>query len=284
MTENTSALALTARVPRTAGAEDGVQQEQGVTGLGRDAGDAADGDVRAPGAVQKIEVDVDRGAVAAQPDGELAVHLVEVQGVFAVVAGRAADRLAGAGRHIALRLDPGGGDLRGFLHPGGEYAVADQEDVRAETGAFVPCGYLGDHSGDRYLPESGDVSAGDDDVVELQVRVFVQRYVEAERGRVLGAEDSANVRLHCCPGRLGHSPSFPDCSDISNILAIIPARGSLRGRGLLGTSETGPRRARHWLQTAKSLSLIVAVVIPTAGRWRHSGPSPTRPAQAIASS
>ena len=115
------------------------------------------------------------------------------------VAGRAADRFAGSGRHVALRLDPGGGDLRGLLHPGRQHAVADQEDVRAEAGALVPGGHLGDHPGDRHLPESGDVAAGDDDVVELQVGVLVERDVEAQRGGVLGAEDSADVRLPLLP-------------------------------------------------------------------------------------
>ena len=71
-----------------AGAKDGVQQEQRVAGLGGDAGDAADRDVRAAGAVEEVEVDVDGGAVAAGADGQLAVHLVEVQRVLAVGAGR----------------------------------------------------------------------------------------------------------------------------------------------------------------------------------------------------
>ena len=44
--------------PALSAAKDGVQQEQSVAGLGRDAGDAADGDVGAAGAVQELEVDV----------------------------------------------------------------------------------------------------------------------------------------------------------------------------------------------------------------------------------
>ena len=169
-----------------------MQQEQGVAGLGCDAGDAADRDVRAAGAVQEVEVDVDRRAVPAQTDGELAVHLVEVQRVLAVVAGGAADRLAGAGRHVALRLDPGGGDLRGLLHPGRQHPVADQEDVGAEAGALVSGGDLGDHSGDRHLSEPGHRARRDDHVVQLQVGVIVQGHVEAERGGVLGAEHASN--------------------------------------------------------------------------------------------
>ena len=80
-----------------AGGKDGVQQEQCVAGLGGDAGDAADRDVRAAGAVEEVEVDVDGGAVAAGADRQLAVHLVEVQRVLAVGAGRAAGRSPGRG-------------------------------------------------------------------------------------------------------------------------------------------------------------------------------------------
>ena len=148
--------------------------------------------MRAAGAVEEVKVDVDGGAVPAGADRQPAVHLVEVQRVLAVGAGGAAGRLAGSGRHVALRLHPGGGDLRGLLNPGRQHAVADQEHVRAEAGALVPGGHLGDHAGDRHRPESGDVAAGDDHVVELQVSVLVQRDVPAQRGGVLGAEDAAD--------------------------------------------------------------------------------------------
>lgn len=52
-------------------AEDRVEQEQGEAGLGRHAGDAADRDVAAAGAIEKLEVDVDRITVAAEADGDL---------------------------------------------------------------------------------------------------------------------------------------------------------------------------------------------------------------------
>jgi hypothetical protein len=169
-----------------------VQQEQGVAGLGGDTGDAADGQVGAAGSVQEIQVDVDRRAVPAQADGQLPIHLVEVQRVFSVVPGGAAHRLAGSGRDVAFRLDPGGGDLRGFLHPGRQHAVADQEHIGAETGALVPGGDFGDDTGDRHLTEPRHRSAGDDDIVELQVGILVQGDVEAQRGGVLGAEHAAD--------------------------------------------------------------------------------------------
>ena len=170
MTEKTSAFALTALRAEDAGAEQRVQQEQCEAGLGGDAGDAADGHVRAAGAVEELQVDVDRFAVAAEADRQLAVHLVEVQRLLALVAGCAAGRLAGPRRHVALRLDPGGGDLRDLLDRGRQHAVGDQEDVRAETGALVPGRDLGDDAGDRHRADAGDVADGDHDVVELQVR------------------------------------------------------------------------------------------------------------------
>ncbi len=45
-----------------------MQQEQGEAGLGGDPGDARDRDVRTAGAVEELQVDVDRFAVAAEPD------------------------------------------------------------------------------------------------------------------------------------------------------------------------------------------------------------------------
>ena len=55
-------------------------QRQRGAGLGRDAADARDGDVAALGAVEEVEVEVDRLAVAAQADGQPARHRVLVEG------------------------------------------------------------------------------------------------------------------------------------------------------------------------------------------------------------
>ena len=63
--------------------------------------------MRAAGAVEELEVEVDRLAVAAEADRQLALHLVEVERLVAVVAGGAADRRAGPGRDVALRARPG---------------------------------------------------------------------------------------------------------------------------------------------------------------------------------
>ena len=115
-----------------------MQQEQREAGLGRHPGDAADRDVRAAGAVEELQVHVHRRAVAAQPDRDLAVHLVEVQRRLPLLAGGPAGRLPRPRRHVALRVDPGGGDLGDLLHLGRQHAVGDQEHVRAEAGALVP--------------------------------------------------------------------------------------------------------------------------------------------------
>ena len=53
-------LRVDARSPEHPAAEDRVQQEQREAGLGRDPGDAADRHVAAAGAVEELQVDVDR--------------------------------------------------------------------------------------------------------------------------------------------------------------------------------------------------------------------------------
>src|SRR5262249_15619368 len=61
------------------GTEDRMQQEQREAGLGGHPGDAADRDVRAAGAVEELQVEVDRLPVPAEPHRHLAIHLVEIQ-------------------------------------------------------------------------------------------------------------------------------------------------------------------------------------------------------------
>ena len=104
------------------GAEDGVQQEQREAGLRRHAGDAADRHVRPAGTVEELHVDVDRRAVPAPPDRDLVGHLVEVQGLGPLRAGRPADHLPRARRHVDLRFHPRGGDLGDLLGPRGQHA------------------------------------------------------------------------------------------------------------------------------------------------------------------
>ena len=64
-----------------------------------------DRDVAALGAVEEVEVDVDRLAVAPQPDGQRALHRVLVEREPALLAPRPPHRQPRVGRHPALRVD-----------------------------------------------------------------------------------------------------------------------------------------------------------------------------------
>ena len=97
-----------AELPR---GEQRVQEEQSEACLGGDPGNAGDRNVGTPGAIEEVEVDVDRLAVAAQPDRDLARHLVEVERAVAVTAGRAGRRTARQRRHVAFGLHA----RRGYL-------------------------------------------------------------------------------------------------------------------------------------------------------------------------
>ncbi len=66
--------------------EERVEEERGVGGLGRHARDAADVDVRAAGAVEELEVEVQRLVTMIDADGELGLHLVEVESFVALFA------------------------------------------------------------------------------------------------------------------------------------------------------------------------------------------------------
>ena len=71
-------LGVVASAPSTPGVEQPVEQEGGVAGLGGHAGDARDVDVGALGAVEEVEVEVDRLAVAGEPAGSWRSTSVEV--------------------------------------------------------------------------------------------------------------------------------------------------------------------------------------------------------------
>ena len=99
-------------------------------------------------------------AVAAGAHRDAPLHPVEVQ--RARRAPRPAARCTtapGGGRHVDLRVDPGGGDLGGLLHLGGQRAVGDGEDVGVELGALVPGPHLGDHPGDGHRLAVGQLAA-----------------------------------------------------------------------------------------------------------------------------
>ena len=130
-----------------------------------------DVDVRAPGAVEEVEVGVERLAVAAEPDRQLALHRVEEQRVVALVA-----RPPGAPR----RPGSGGTNISGSTRVactsaastdlGRQHAVGDEEHVGVEAGALVAGPHLRHHAGDRTVPSPpGSVAVERHDVVELEV-------------------------------------------------------------------------------------------------------------------
>ena len=59
--------------------EQRIKQERGVAGLGGDSGDAADVDMGAFGAVDEIEIQVDRIFVTAEPGRQTAFDFIEIE-------------------------------------------------------------------------------------------------------------------------------------------------------------------------------------------------------------
>ena len=112
-------LAVLACRAEHVGVEHRVQQEGGVARLGGDARDAGDVDVRAARAVDEIDVQIERTAVAAQADRQPALHRVEVEGDVALLARGPAHLGAGRGRHVHLGLEPGGEHVRRLTDLGG---------------------------------------------------------------------------------------------------------------------------------------------------------------------
>ena len=146
--------------------------------------------MRAAGAVEELEVQVQRHAVAAEPDRQARLHLVEEQRDVAFVARRAPDLGAGRGRHEHLGIEAGGEHLGGLDVLAREHAVGDEEHVGVEAGALLAGAHLGDDARERHrLVAARDVALAHDDVVELQVLLGRDRDPERQRRRVLGAED-----------------------------------------------------------------------------------------------
>ena len=131
----------------------------------------------AAGAVDELEVEVDGVAVAAEADGDLLVaHLVEVERFVALLAGGAVDRGAGHRRDVDLGLDPGDRDLGDLGDLGRQRALLDEEHVGREPCALVDGLDVGDDAGDLDGLQAGQVAAGDDDVVQLQVLLRADRH------------------------------------------------------------------------------------------------------------
>ena len=100
--------------------------------------------MRAPGAVDELEVDVHRVAVAAEADRQSVGHLVEVQRELALAPDARRTAEPGSGGTIHLGIDACGHDLGGFDALGRQHAVVDEEYVGVEPSALVAGPHLGD--------------------------------------------------------------------------------------------------------------------------------------------
>ena len=140
--------------------------------------------MRAAGAVDELEVDVDRLAVPAEADGHFRIaHLVEVERLVALLAGRPGDDRAGHRRDVDLGFDPGDRDLRDLGDLGGQRALLDQEHVGGEPGALVHGLDVGDDARHLHRWLARKLAARHHHVVELQVLLRADRHRELERRR-----------------------------------------------------------------------------------------------------
>ena len=192
-----------------AGGEQPEEQEGRVRGLRRDAGDARDVDVRAARTVEEVEVQVHRETVAAEPDRQPRLHLVEEQRDVALGARRAPDLGAGLRRNEHLGIETRGEHLRGFDVLRREHTVGDEEDVGVETRALLAGPHLGDDAREPHrLLTPRNPALAHDDVVELEVLLRRHRDPEREGRRVFRAEDAPDGFL-VVERALRHLPTVP---------------------------------------------------------------------------
>ena len=182
--------------PEYAGVEEGVEQEGGVAGLGGHAADAADVDVGALGAVEEVEVDVDRLAVAAAPGHQLALHVVVVQRRIPLRAHRPADLRARQRWHEDLRHHPGDLHHCGLRHLGRQQPVGDEEHVALEASPLVPGPHLPDDAVEAELLAGGKDAIQRQHIVELHVLPRRHRHPELQRRGIVGAQHPAHHWPH----------------------------------------------------------------------------------------
>ena len=179
-----------AELPRS---KQAVEEEDGVAGLGRHTGDAADVDVSSPGAVHEFHVGVDDFAVAREANRNLALHAVEEEGLVTGLADGLAHDRSGHRRHEDLGLEACRQHLGRFGHLGGKHPLLDQEDIAVEARALVPGAQVGHHAvdPDRVLaPREGALDH--DHIVELQKAPLAHRDPEFQGRRRIRADDPAH--------------------------------------------------------------------------------------------
>src|SRR6266511_3511229 len=172
--------------------EQGVEEEQRVGRLGRDAGDAGDVHVGAAGPVEEVEVEEHRLAVPGQACREPPLHLVEVQGLVPVLAPGPGRGQAWHGRDEHLGLEPGGHDLGGDRRVDRQHAALNEEHVRVELRSLVPGPDVLDDAGDPKRTPPRDLRVDYAGVVALEVGIGGDAHPENERGGVLGTQDPAD--------------------------------------------------------------------------------------------
>jgi hypothetical protein len=207
--------------------------------------------VAAAGAVDELEVEVDRLPVAAEADRQLgAGHRVEVQRRVPLLAGGPVDRGARPRRDVHLGLDPGDGDLGDLADLGRQRTLLDEEHVGGEPGALVTGLDVGHHARDPHLGAVRELAAGHHDVVELQELVGRDADGELERARGHRADHEADRSLarHRARlpvrrrSRLGHT-----CSSVGSAggePAVYVRRRSTPGTPGPGTSRSAAARPR----------------------------------------
>ena len=177
--------------------------------------------MRAAGAVDELEIDVDGLAVTAEPNRDLLVaHLVEVERRVALLPGRPGDRGTGHRRHVDLGLDPGDGDLRDLGDLRWQRTLLDQENVRGEACAFVHRLDVRDDPGNAHRQLPWQLTARHDHVVELKVLVRGDRNRELQRSRRSRADDEA---YWLRPLKTVHYAQAPS-SDVASVKQRRPAR------------------------------------------------------------
>jgi hypothetical protein len=171
-----------------------AHQRQGGAGLGGDAADARDRDVAALRAVEEVEVEVDRLAVAADPHRQPPGHRVLVEGHRPLHPPRAAHGPAGVGGDPALGVDAHDLHLGRADELAGHLAGRDDAGVGGQRGALQGGVALGDDA------EGRDVAAGvlggdGHEVVDLQALPVGQPHGEGLARRRLVPQDDPGGRL-----------------------------------------------------------------------------------------
>lgn len=161
--------------------EQRVKQESGVRCLGGDARNSADGSVSAPGAVQELEIRIDRLAGSRQPDGHPPLHLIEIQGALEVLASNHLGAIARMRRKEDFRIDAGDLNVRRVGNVDGKRSRGGTERIAVELRSLIAFSDQIDHSIETNGLAAGRQSFHHDEIVELDPPVFFHTDPKLER-------------------------------------------------------------------------------------------------------